>query len=134
MKGIEPRNIDMPSNIYAHLPRQLSCQKQQKARGRGQNKKAPRTGLPVSNFEDDLPPDYRPSLGSAPPGHDELKALVDGYKGFGILTLIRVLMFRSFRFFLLSLVGIVLLIGQWTGPVGFIAFKVTTDDLTLCPG
>ena len=29
---------------------------------------------------------------------------------------------------MLSLVGVILLVGQWTGPVGFIAFKLTSDD------
>lgn len=68
----------------------------------------------------------------APEGHEQLKDLIKGYKGFGILSLIRALMFRGWRSCLLALTGVVLLLGQWTGPVGFIAFKVTTEKYEFC--
>lgn len=64
----------------------------------------------------------------------KLKALIDGYKGFGILSIIRVLMFRDCRSCMLALVGLLLLVGQWTGPVGFIAFKLETEDMAVCEG
>lgn len=65
-------------------------------------------------------------------GHEELKDLIKGYKGFGILSLIRALMFRDGRSCLLALTGVVLVLGQWTGPVGFIAFKVTNETYEFC--
>lgn len=67
-------------------------------------------------------------------GQEELKVLVDGYKGFGMLSLIRVLIFRDFRSFLLAMMGILLLMGQWAGPVGFIAFKLESEDISACDG
>lgn len=67
-------------------------------------------------------------------GQEELKVLVDGYKGFGMLSLIRVLIFRDCRSFLLAMIGILLLVGQWAGPVGFIAFKLESEDISACDG
>lgn len=60
--------------------------------------------------------------------------MVLGYSGFGILSLIRALMFRGWLSFMLAITGIVLLVGQWMGPVGFIAFKLTTEDMEICEG
>lgn len=65
----------------------------------------------------------------------ELKALIVDYKGFGILTLIRLLLFRNFRCMLLGIMGVMLMIGQWAGPVGYSAAKFTNDEgLTWCDG
>lgn len=74
--------------------------------------------------------------GGPPLGHEELKQLIGGYKGFGILSLIRALMFKDCRSCMLAWIGVVLLLGQWTGPVGFIAFKFTTElqDMAICEG
>lgn len=76
----------------------------------------------------------RVSESRPPEGHEDLKKLIHGYHGFGILSLIRALLFKGCRFGTLAIVGIALLIGQWMGPVGFIAFKVTTEDIKLCAG
>lgn len=64
----------------------------------------------------------------------ELKNLILEYKGFGILTLIRLLLFRSFRSTLLGLTGIMLLIGQWVGPVGYAAAKIVSAEFMWCQG
>lgn len=72
--------------------------------------------------------------GAAPAGHEELKSLVEEYKGFGIICLIRALMFKNCRSTLLAFVGVVLLVGQWAGPVGFIAFKLENENVTACDG
>lgn len=60
--------------------------------------------------------------------------MIDGYKGFGMLSLIRVLIFRDFRSFLLAMIGVLLVVGQWAGPVGFIAFKLESEDISACDG
>lgn len=67
-------------------------------------------------------------------GHRELKAMIQEYKGFGILSIIRLLIFRGCGSFLLALIGTLLLVGQWAGPAGFIAFKLETDDMYFCKG
>lgn len=70
--------------------------------------------------------------GLGPAEREELKMLIEGYRGFGLLSVIRALMFSSFRGFMVSLMGIALLIGQWAGPIGFIAFKLESEDITEC--
>lgn len=64
----------------------------------------------------------------------ELKDLIVDYKGFGILTLIRLLLFRSCRATLLAFTGIMLLVGQWVGPVGYGAAKIISTDFMWCQG
>lgn len=69
-----------------------------------------------------------------PVGHDELRALLGDYRGFGMFSLIRALLFRGWRHAGLALISILLLVGQWAGPLGFIAFKIRTSELHECPG
>lgn len=78
-----------------------------------------------------LPP---PSPPPPPSGSEELKALVEEYRGFGMFSLIRVLSFRGWRCRLLALLSALLVVGQWAGPFGFIAFKIRTMESEHCPG
>ena len=72
--------------------------------------------------------------GLGPAELDSLKTLISEYKGFGLLSLVRALMFSGgCRDFMISLMGLALLIGQWAGPIGFIAFKLRSEDVTECP-
>lgn len=84
------------------------------------------TGLAPIVPRQPLPP---PSSGS-----DELKALVADYRGFGMFSLIRALLFRGWRSGLLAVLSTLLLVGQWAGPFGFIAFKIRMLELDDCPG
>lgn len=65
---------------------------------------------------------------------EELKALLGEYRGFGMFSLIRALLFRDWRHAGLALVSLLLLVGQWAGPFGFIAFKLRMLELDDCPG
>lgn len=69
-----------------------------------------------------------------PLGRDELKELLGEYRGFGMFSLIRALLFRGWRHAGLALVSLLLLVGQWAGPLGFIAFKLRMLELDDCPG
>lgn len=69
-----------------------------------------------------------------PLGRDELKALLGEYRGFGMFSLIRALLFRGWRHAGLAFVSLLLLVGQWAGPFGFIAFKLRMLDHDDCPG
>ncbi len=48
-------------------------------------------------------------------GVEELRGLVEGYRGFGMFSLIRVLLFRGWRHCGLAVLALMLLIGQWAG-------------------
>lgn len=57
-----------------------------------------------------------------PVGHEELKALLGEYRGFGMFSLIRSLLFRGWRHAGLALVSLLLLAGQWVGPFGCVIY------------
>lgn len=76
----------------------------------------------------------RPSSPPTAAGRDELRALVDGCKDFGMFSMIRALLFRGWPSSGLAVLSIMLLAGQWAGPFGFIAFKIRMLELNECPG
>eukprot|EP00752_Nemacystus_decipiens_P007138 g6391.t1 len=68
-----------------------------------------------------------------PVGRDKLIELLGEYRGFGMFSLIRSLLFRGWRHAGLALISLLLLVGQWAGPLGFIAFKLRMLDHDDCP-
>jgi len=48
-------------------------------------------------------------------GVEELRGLIEEYRGFGMFSLIRVLVFRGWRHWGLAALSVMLLIGQWAG-------------------
>lgn len=64
----------------------------------------------------------------------ELKNLISGYKGFGLLSLIRALIFRSWRCTCLALVSAMMIFGQWIGPIGFVSAKLKSVEFEWCAG
>lgn len=74
---------------------------------------------------------------TSPPDYDKMKQVFKQYDGFGMLSLVRALSSRSsrgWRSTRLALIGVALLVGQWVGPVGYVAHKLVGEDVSVCPG
>lgn len=72
-----------------------------------------------------------------PPAERELKELVIGYKGFGMISLIVTLASSKKLWMPHLLLAMCLLVGQWAGPVGFAAAEARQVQTTMqgfCPG
>lgn len=92
------------------------------------------SGFSSSNGMGAYAPRKKQLPAATPVGHERLKDLLENYRGFGMFSLIRALLFRGKRHAGLALISLLLLVGQWAGPFGFIAFKLRMLKLDDCPG